>query len=127
MAVKIAINGFGRIGRLAFRRMFGDSDFEIVAINDLTAAKTLAHLLKYDTVQGRYKENSISSTENSIVVDGKEIRVYSEKEPINLPWRELEVDVVFECTGMFTSIEQCNYHIQAGAKKVILSAPGKDE
>jgi len=127
MAVKIAINGFGRIGRLAFRRMFGDSDFEIVAINDLTAAKTLAHLLKYDTVQGRYKENSISSTENSIVVDGKEIRVYSEKEPVNLPWRELEVDVVFECTGMFTSTEQCNYHIQAGAKKVILSAPGKDE
>lgn len=127
MAVKIAINGFGRIGRLAFRQMFGDSDFEIVAINDLTAAGTLAHLLKYDTVQGRYKENSITSTENSIIVDGKEVRVYSEKEPTNLPWGALGVDVVFECTGIFTSTEQCNYHIQAGAKKVILSAPGKDD
>ncbi len=127
MAVKVAINGFGRIGRLAFRRMFGDSDFEIVAINDLTAAATLAHLLKYDTCQGRYKENSISSTETSIVVDGKEIKVYAEKEPNNLPWRDLDVDVVFECTGIFTSTEQCNLHIQAGAKKVILSAPGKDE
>jgi len=127
MAVKIAINGFGRIGRLAFRKMFGDSDFEIVAINDLTNPNTLAHLLKYDTVQGRYKENSILSTENSILVDGKEIKVYSEKDPVNLPWGELNVDVVFECTGIFTTTEQCNYHIQAGAKKVILSAPGKDE
>ncbi|MDD2625339.1 MAG: type I glyceraldehyde-3-phosphate dehydrogenase [Tenericutes bacterium] len=127
MAVKIAINGFGRIGRLAFRRMFEDSDFEIVAINDLTAAATLAHLLKYDTVQGRYKENSITSTDSSIIVDGKEIKVYSEKEPTNLPWGELGVDIVFECTGIFTSTEQCNYHIQAGAKRVILSAPGKDE
>lgn len=127
MAVKVAINGFGRIGRLAFRKMFGDSDFEIVAINDLTGAGTLAHLLKYDTVQGRYKENSISSTETSIIVDGKEIKVYAEKEPTNLPWRELEVDVVFECTGIFTSMEQCNYHIEAGAKRVILSAPGKDD
>ncbi len=127
MAVKVAINGFGRIGRLAFRKMFDDSDFEIVAINDLTEASTLAHLLKYDTVQGRYKVNSISSNENSIIVDGKEIMVYSEKEPINLPWRDLEVDVVFECTGIFTSLEKCGYHIQAGAKKVILSAPGKDD
>ena len=127
MAVKVAINGFGRIGRLAFRKMFDDSDFEIVAINDLTEASTLAHLLKYDTVQGRYKVNSISSNENSIIVDGKEIMVYSEKEPINLPWRDLDVDVVFECTGIFTSLEKCGYHIQAGAKKVILSAPGKDD
>ena len=127
MAVKVAINGFGRIGRLAFRRMFGDSDFEIVAINDLTSPNTLAHLLKYDTVQGRYKENSIGSTDDSIIVDGKEVKVYAEKDPVNLPWGKLNVDVVFECTGAFTSTEQCNYHIQAGAKKVILSAPGKDE
>ncbi len=127
MAVKIAINGFGRIGRLAFRQMFEDSDFEIVAINDLTAASTLAHLLKYDTVQGRYKENSITATDSSIIVDGKEVKVYSEKEPTKLPWGDLGVDIVFECTGIFTSTEQCNYHIQAGAKRVILSAPGKDE
>lgn len=127
MAVKVAINGFGRIGRLAFREMFDDSDFEIVAINDLTAAGTLAHLLKYDTCQGRYKENSISHTDNSILVDGKEIKVFSEKDPLNLPWGALDTDVVFECTGIFTSTEQCEFHIKAGAKRVILSAPAKDE
>lgn len=127
MAVKVAINGFGRIGRLAFRRMFGDSDFDIVAINDLTDSLTLAHLLKYDTAQGRYKEDSISHTEDSIVVDGKKIRVYAEKDPTKLPWKDLDVDIVFECTGIFTSLEQCEQHIQAGAKKVILSAPGKGD
>lgn len=126
MAIRVAINGFGRIGRLAFRRMFEDSDFEIVAINDLTDAKTLAHLLKYDTAQGRYKDNSITNTDNSIVVDGKDIKIFSEKEPNLLPWRDLNIDVVFECTGFFTSKEKCDLHIQAGAKKVILSAAGTD-
>lgn len=122
--VRVAINGFGRIGRLAFRRMFGDKDFEIVAINDLTDAKTLAHLLRFDTAQGIYKGDSITSTENSIVVDGKQIRIYAEKDPTVLPWRDLNVDVVFECTGLFTSKEKAESHITAGAKKVIISAPG---
>jgi glyceraldehyde 3-phosphate dehydrogenase len=122
--IKVAINGFGRIGRLAFRRMFGDSDFEIVAINDLTSALTLSHLLKYDTAQGRYKEDSISSTENSIIVDGKEIKIYAEKDPALLPWRDLGIDVVFECTGFFATKEKSQAHIDAGAKRVIISAPG---
>ncbi|MFV0255463.1 MAG: type I glyceraldehyde-3-phosphate dehydrogenase [Erysipelotrichaceae bacterium] len=123
MSVKIAINGFGRIGRLAFRQMFGDADFEIVAINDLTDAKTLAHLLKYDSAQGTYKADSISHSDNSIVVDGKEITIYSEKDPVNLPWGKLGVDVVIESTGFFTSKEKAEAHITAGAKKVIVSAP----
>jgi glyceraldehyde 3-phosphate dehydrogenase len=127
MSVKIAINGFGRIGRLAFRQMFGDADFEIVAINDLTDAKTLAHMLKYDTAQGSYKVGSISSTETGIVVDGKEVRVYAEKDPATLPWAALNVDVVIESTGLFTTLEKAEAHIKAGAKKVIISAPGTGE
>ena len=122
MTVKVAINGFGRIGRLAFRYMFGSSEFEIVAINDLTDAKTLAHLLKYDSAQGRY-DKEVSFNETGIVVDGKQLRVYKEKDPINLPWKELGVDVVIESTGFFTTEEKAGLHIQAGAKKVIISAP----
>ncbi|MCK9536811.1 MAG: type I glyceraldehyde-3-phosphate dehydrogenase [Bacilli bacterium] len=127
MAVKVAINGFGRIGRLAFRLMFGSADFEIVALNDLTGAEDLAYLLKYDTAQGRYKVNDIAWKEGAIVVDGKEIKVFAEKDPNNLPWKELKVDVVLECTGMFTSKEKAEAHIKAGAKKVIISAPAKGD
>ena len=125
--VKIAINGFGRIGRLCFRETFGSDDFEVVAINDLTDAHTLSHLLKYDTAQKRYEGHTIENTDNSIIVDGKEIRIYAEKDPVNLPWKELGVDVVFECTGFFTKKEDALSHIKAGAKKVIISAPGKGE
>jgi glyceraldehyde 3-phosphate dehydrogenase len=125
MSVKVAINGFGRIGRLAFRLMNENADFEVVALNDLTDAETLAHLLKYDTAQGRYKNDAISNTDNSIVVDGKEIRVYAEKDPENLPWEKLGVDVVLESTGFFTSEEGAMKHIKAGAKKVMISAPAK--
>lgn len=127
MAVKIAINGFGRIGRLAFRLMFGSNDFEIVAINDLTGAEDLAYLLKYDTAQGQYKVDSISFKEDAIVVDGKEIKVFAEKDPNNLPWKALDVDVVLECTGVFTSKDKAMAHINAGAKKVIISAPAKGD
>ncbi len=122
MTVKVAINGFGRIGRLAFRYMFGSSEFEIVAINDLTDAKTLAHLLKFDSAQGRYNKE-VSATEDSIIVEGKTLKVYAEKNPADLPWKALGVDVVIECTGFFTSEEKANLHIQAGARKVIISAP----
>lgn len=125
MSVKVAINGFGRIGRLAFRLMFGNENFEIVGINDLTEARDLAYLLKYDTAQGRYKENSISSEEGYLIVDGKKIRVTAEKDPHNLPWKELDVDIVIECTGVFVSKEKAMAHIEAGAKKVIISAPAK--
>ena len=125
--VKIAINGFGRIGRLCFRETFGSDDFEVVAINDLTDAHTLSHLLKYDTAQKKYEGHTIENTDNSIIVDGKEIRIYAEKDPVNLPWKELDVDVVFECTGFFTKKEDALSHIKAGAKKVIISAPGKGE
>ena len=125
MAVKVAINGFGRIGRLAFRLMYGSSDFEIVAINDLTGPADLAYLLKYDSAQGGYKQDSVSAKEDGIVVDGKEIKVYAEKDPANLPWGKLGVDVVLECTGIFTSEEKAMAHINAGAKKVVLSAPAK--
>ena len=125
--VKIAINGFGRIGRLCFRETFGSDDFEVVAINDLTDAHTLSHLLKYDSAQKRYEGHTIENTDNSIIVDGKEIRIYAEKDPVNLPWKELGVDVVFECTGFFTKKEDALSHIKAGAKKVIISAPGKGE
>ena len=121
--IKVAINGFGRIGRLCFRETFGSDEFEVVAINDLTDAHTLAHLLKYDSVQKRYEGHTIDNTEDSIVVDGKNIRIYSEKDPNNLPWKELGVDVVFECTGFFTKKEDAMSHINAGAKKVIISAP----
>ena len=123
---RIAINGFGRIGRLIFREIFNDPEFEIVAINDLTDAATLAHLLKYDTAHGKLNEN-ISHTENSIVVNGKEYRVYSEKDPLNLPWKELNVDIVVEGTGRFVTKEGAELHIQAGAKKVFITAPAKSE
>lgn len=122
MTAKIAINGFGRIGRLAYRIMHSEADVEVVAINDLTDAKTLAHLLKYDSAQGRF-DADVTYNENGIVVDGKEIKIYSEKDPANLPWGDLDVDVVLECTGLFTSEEKASAHITAGAKKVIISAP----
>ncbi len=126
MAVKIAINGFGRIGRLAFRLMFNDPEFEIVAINDLTDAGTLAHLLKYDSAQGRYNL-PVEARESSIVVDGKEVTIYAEKDPKQLPWGQLGVDVVLECTGMFTDKDKAEAHIVAGAKHVIISAPAKGD
>ncbi len=122
MTVKVAINGFGRIGRLAFRYMFGSSEFDIVAINDLTDAKTLAHLLKYDSAQGPYGKE-VLATETGIVIEGKETKVFAEKNPADLPWKELGVDVVLECTGFFTSAEKAQAHIDAGARKVIISAP----
>lgn len=125
--IKIAINGFGRIGRLCFRETFESEEFEVVAINDLTDAKTLTHLLKYDSAQKKYEGHTIESTENSIIVDGKEIRIYAEKDPSNLPWAKLDVDVVFECTGFFTKKEDAMSHIKAGAKKVIISAPAKGD
>jgi glyceraldehyde 3-phosphate dehydrogenase len=125
MAVKVAINGFGRIGRLAFRLMFGSEDFEVVALNDLTGAEDLAYLLKYDTAQGGYKQDSITAKDGVLVVDGKEIKVFAEKDPNNLPWKELDVDVVLECTGVFRSKEGAMAHINAGAKKVVISAPAK--
>jgi glyceraldehyde 3-phosphate dehydrogenase len=128
MAVKVAINGFGRIGRLAFRQMFGAEGYEIVAINDLTDAKMLAHLLKYDSAQGRYaKADTVVAKENSIVVDGKEIQIYAMKNPAELPWGKLGVDVVLECTGFFTSKAKAQAHIDAGAKKVVISAPAGDD
>ncbi len=124
MAVKVAINGFGRIGRLAFRQMFGAEGYEIVAINDLTAPKMLAHLLKYDTAQGRYAlGDTVVAKEESIVVDGKEIRIYSQRNAADLPWGDLGVDVVLECTGFYCSQEKSQAHIDAGAKKVVISAP----
>ena len=125
--IKIAINWFGRIGRLCFRETFGSEEFEVVAINDLTDAKTLAHLLKYDSAQKKYEGHTIESTDNSIIVDGKEIRIYAEKDPSNLPWAKLGVDVVFECTGFFTKKDDAMSHIKAGAKKVIISAPAKGD
>jgi len=124
MAIKVAINGFGRIGRLAFRIMFGDSDFEIVAINDLTDAEQLAYLLKYDSSQGRYNKK-VSFEGTDIVVEGKKIPVFSQKDPELLPWKEHKVDVVLECTGFFVSEEGASKHIKAGAKKVLISAPAK--
>ena len=128
MSVKVAINGFGRIGRLAFRQMFGAEGYDIVAINDLTSPTMLAHLLKYDSAQGRYaKADSVVAGEDSITVDGKTITIYAEKDANNLPWGELDVDVVLECTGFYTSKDKAMAHINAGAKKVVISAPaGKD-
>ena len=122
MAVKVAINGFGRIGRLAFRQMFGAEGYDIVAINDLTDAKTLGHLLKYDSAQGRYNKD-VTATADSIVVEGKEVKIYSERNPADLPWGDLDVDVVLECTGFFADKEKAEAHITAGAKKVVISAP----
>ncbi len=126
--VKVAINGFGRIGRLAFRQMFGAEGYEVVAINDLTSPKMLAHLLKYDSAQGRYAlADKVSAGEDSITVDGKTIKIYAEKNAADLPWGEIGVDVVLECTGFYTSKEKAQAHIDAGAKKVVISAPaGKD-
>jgi len=126
--MKIAINGFGRIGRLAFRQMLNEPNIEVVAINDLTSPDMLAYLLKYDSCQRQYElKDKISSTDNSIIVDGKEIRVYKEEDASNLPWESLGVDVVLECTGYYTSYEKSMAHINAGAKKVIISAPAGDD
>ena len=128
MAVKVAINGFGRIGRLAFRQMFGAEGYEVVAINDLTDPKMLAHLLKYDSAQGRYAlADKVEAKEASIVVDGHEIQIFSEKDAANLPWGELNVDVVLECTGFYTSKAKASAHITAGAKKVVISAPAGND
>ncbi len=127
MSVKVAINGFGRIGKLAFRYMWDDPDYEIVAINDLTDAETLAYLLKYDTAHGTYKVGNVRAEEDSIVVDGEKIRVYAEKDPASLPWGDLDVDVVLECTGIFTKKDGAMKHIEAGAKKVLISAPAKGD
>ena len=128
MAVKVAINGFGRIGRLAFRQMFGAEGFEIVAINDLTSPEMLAHLLKYDSTQGRYAlADTVSFGEDSITVDGKEIKIYAKANAAELPWGEIGVDVVLECTGFYTSKEKASAHIAAGAKKVVISAPAGND
>ncbi len=131
--VRVAINGFGRIGRLAFRQMFGAKGYTIVAINDLTSPAMLAHLLKYDTAQGPYcgkaGENlhTVESTEDSIVVDGKNIKIYAEKDAANCPWKKLKVDVVLECTGFYTSKDKAMAHVTAGAKKVVISAPAGND
>lgn len=125
--IKVAINGFGRIGRLVFRIMANDPEFDIVAINDLTDAEQLAYLLKYDTNHRNYNVDEISFVDNNIVVDGKKIPVYSSMDPSALPWGELGVDVVFECSGKFTDKDKASLHIKAGAKKVIISAPAKGD
>ena len=133
MSVKVAINGFGRIGRLAFRQMFDAEGYEVVAINDLTSPKMLAHLLKYDTAQGSFLgrigegKHTVEATEDSIIVDGKSIRIYAEKDANNCPWKALDVDVVLECTGFYTSKEKSMAHINAGAKKVVISAPAGND
>ncbi len=128
MAVKVAINGFGRIGRLAFRQMFGAAGYEVVAINDLTSPKMLAHLLKYDSAQGKYAlADKVSYGDDSITVDGKTIKIYAEKDAKDLPWGALDVDVVLECTGFYTSKEKASAHIAAGAKKVVISAPAGND
>ncbi len=131
--VKVAINGFGRIGRLAFRQMFVADGYEVVAINDLTSPKMLAHLLKYDTAQGSFlgsvsdPKHTVEATDDSIIVDGKEIKIYAEKDANDCPWGKLDVDVVLECTGFYTSKEKATAHINAGAKKVVISAPAGND
>ena len=133
MAVKVAINGFGRIGRLAFRQMFEAEGYEVVAINDLTSPKMLAHLLKYDTAQGSFlgkigeNKHTVEATEDSIIFDGKEIKIYAIKDAKDCPWGEIGVDVVLECTGFYTSKEKSMAHIAAGAKKVVISAPAGND
>ena len=128
MAVKVAINGFGRIGRLAFRQMFGAEGYEVVAINDLTSPKMLAHLLKYDSTQGTYAlADTVEAGEDSITVDGKEIKIYAKANAAELPWGEIGVDVVLECTGFYTSKAKAQAHIDAGAKKVVISAPAGND
>lgn len=124
---KVAINGFGRIGRLTFRKIFGDDRFEVVAINDLTEPKMLAHLLKYDSVQGRYAGHTVNCDADSLIVDGKKIRVYKDADPKNLPWNSLGVDIVLECTGFFCSKAKSQAHIDAGAKRVLISAPAGND
>ena len=128
MSVRVAINGFGRIGRLAFRQMFGAEGYEVVAINDLTSPKMLAHLLKYDSSQGKYAlADTVSAGEDSITVDGKTIKIYAEANAENLPWGDLKVDVVLECTGFYTSKAKAEAHIKAGARKVVISAPAGND
>ncbi|MEL4026051.1 type I glyceraldehyde-3-phosphate dehydrogenase [Lysinibacillus endophyticus] len=126
MAIKIAINGFGRIGRLVFREAINHSEFEVVAVNDLTDAHQLAHLLKYDSIHGIF-DGEVQSEDNAFIVNGKRVQVLSEKDPANLPWGELDIDIVIESTGRFRSMEDVSKHVQAGAKKAILSAPAKGE
>ena len=125
--VRVAINGFGRIGRLAFRQIFEDKDMEVVAINDLTEPRMLAHLLKYDSSQGAYRGHEVVCDENSISVDGHKIPVYKEADAKNLPWKDLDIDVVLECTGFYTSKAKSQAHIDAGAKKVLISAPAGND
>ena len=131
--VRVAINGFGRIGRLAFRQMFGAEGYDVVAINDLTSPAMLAHLLKYDTAQGSYlgylgeNKHTVEATEDSIIVDGKEIKIYACKDAKDCPWGEIGVDVVLECTGFYCSKEKSMAHVQAGAKKVVISAPAGND
>lgn len=120
--VKVAINGFGRIGRLVYRQIFNMEGIDVVAINDLTSPKVLAHLLKYDTAQGRF-DKDVKATENSIIVEGDEIKIYAQKDPAQIPWGAHEVDVVLECTGFFTDKDKASAHLTAGAKKVVISAP----
>ncbi|MGI6329285.1 MAG: type I glyceraldehyde-3-phosphate dehydrogenase [Bacilli bacterium] len=127
MKVNVAINGFGRIGRLILRIIKDHPNFNLVAINDLSTAEDLAYLLKYDSVHRRYKTNKIRGEGNNIIIDDQEIKVFSKRNPLNLPWKELDIDLVFECSGVFTSKEKASFHLQAGAKKVLVSAPaGKD-
>lgn len=123
---KVAINGFGRIGRLVFRQLVTDNDMKIVAINDLTDTKTLAHLLKYDTAHGRFN-GTVDYTANSLIVNGQEIKITAERDPKNLPWKAMEIDAVVEATGFFVSKEASQAHIDAGAKKVVISAPAKGD
>ena len=126
--VKVAINGFGRIGRLAFRQMFGAEGYEVVAINDLTSPKMLAHLLKYDSSQGKYAlADTVEATDDSIIVDGKEIKIYAKANAEELPWGELGVDVVLECTGFYCSKDKASAHVKAGARKVVISAPAGND
>ena len=128
MAVRVAINGFGRIGRLAFRQMFGAEGYEVVAINDLTSPKMLAHLLKYDSSQGKYAlADTVTAGEDSITVDGKTLKIYKEPDANNCPWGELNVDVVLECSGFYTSKDKAQAHINAGARKVVISAPAGND
>ena len=128
MAVKVAINGFGRIGRLAFRQMFDAEGYEVVAINDLTSQKMLAHLLKYDSSQGKYKyADAVTAGEDSITVNGKEIKIYACANAAEIPWGKHDVDVVLECTGFYTSKEKASAHLTAGAKKVVISAPAGND
>ena len=121
--LKVAINGFGRIGKLTFRKIFGDDRFDVVAINDLTEPKMLAQLLKYDSVQGPFSGHTVDSDEDSLIVDGKRIRVHKEPDPSKLPWGSYDVDIVLECTGFFCSKAKSQAHIDAGAKRVLISAP----